>query len=337
MSLTRDETAQITASLGRMGLIDDGETPRLVPLAGGISSLIVRAETARGALCVKRALPQLKVSVEWKVPIDRNSAEVGWMRIAERVAPGSVPAILGEDAAGKAFAMAFLDPADHPVWKTQLLDGQADTATAAAVASVLSRVHNACAGDPEIARDFANDDNFHAIRLDPYFGATAEVHTDLALQLHALIARTAATRLTLVHGDVSPKNILVGPNGPLLLDAECAWYGDPAFDLAFCLTHFCLKCVWRPPTTPAYLDCFDAFAAGNLGHVGWEPAAALEERTAALLAGMLLARIDGKSKVEYITEDADRNRVRRLARRFIAEPTARLADIRNAWYEEWLP
>ena len=336
MSLTPDDTAEITASLERMRLIDAGETPSLTALTGGISSLIVRAETARGPLCVKRALPQLKVAVEWKVPVDRNRAEVGWMRIAEQAAPGSVPAILGEDGEGMAFAMTWLDPADHPVWKTQLLDGIAEVDTARAVAAILSRVHNACAGDSRIARDFANDANFQAIRLDPYFGATARVHSDLAPQLQSLIARTGATRLTLVHGDVSPKNILVGPHGPLFLDAECAWYGDPAFDLAFCMTHLFLKCVWRPAATAAYLSCFDAFAAGNLDAVGWESAAALEERTAALLAGMLLARIDGKSPVEYIVDNDQKDRVRRFAREFLARPAARLAPMRDAWLREWM-
>ena len=160
MNLTSDETADITASLARMGLIDVAETPVLTGLDGGISSLIVHAVTRRGELCIKRALPQLKVAVEWKVPVDRNGAEVGWMRLAEEIAPGSVPAILGEDTEGKAFAMAWLDPAANPVWKARLLDGVADVATAGAVAEIVSRVHNACAGDPAIARQFANDDNF---------------------------------------------------------------------------------------------------------------------------------------------------------------------------------
>ncbi len=337
MTLTPDETFEITASLARMGLIEDGETPVLTPLTGGISSLIVRADTARGPLCVKRALPQLKVAVEWKVPVGRNSAEVGWMRIAEGAAPGSVPAVLGEDGVGMAFAMAWLDPADHPVWKAQLLDGVADAETARAVAGMLSCVHNACAHDAEIAMKFANDAVFHAIRLDAYFGATAQFHPDCADILGALIKRTASTKLTLVHGDVSPKNILVGPDRPLILDAECAWYGDPAFDLAFCLTHLLLKCVWRPQTTPGYLACFDAFATASLGGAGWEPVDDLEARTCALLAGMLLARIDGKSPVEYITDERDKDRVRRFSRGFLTQPAGRLAAMRAAWLGEWMP
>lgn len=336
MTLTAEEIDEIAGSLIRMGLVDHGETPELSALTGGISSLIVRAVTSHGVFCVKRALPQLKVAVEWRVPVDRNSAEVGWMRIVEEIEPGAVPAILGEDSIGKAFAMAWLDPADHPVWKSQLLEGRADVSTARTVGTILSRVHNACANDAEIARQFANDSNFHAIRLDPYFAAAAAAHPDCSPALNALIQRTGMTRRTLVHGDVSPKNILVGLDGPVFLDAECAWYGDPAFDLAFCLAHLLLKCVWRPDVTPGYLECFDAFAAANLNAVTWEPASELEERTCIMLAGMLLARIDGKSPVEYITDGADKNRVRKLARRYLLEPAARLGAMRAAWRAEWL-
>lgn len=337
MSLTQEEISEVHASLARMGLIGNGDAVPLTPLTGGISSLIVRADTATGSVCVKRALPQLKVSVEWKVPVDRNSAEVGWMRIAERVAPGSVPAIRGEDKLGKAFAMAWLDPVDHPVWKSLLLDGVVQIPTARAVGAGLSAVHNACARDETVARDFANDANFHAIRLDPYFGAAALVHTDCAPALHALIERTATTRRTLVHGDVSPKNILVGPDGPVFLDAECAWYGDPAFDLAFCMAHLFLKCVWRPRNTSDYLACFDAFTAANLDAVSWESAEELEARTCIMLAGMVMARIDGKSPVEYITDETEKDRVRKFARRFLLTPAARLSEMRDAWQAEWLP
>jgi aminoglycoside phosphotransferase (APT) family kinase protein len=335
MILSPDEAASITASLTRMGLIGEHEEPELEPLAGGISSLIVRARTSYGEFCVKRALPQLRVAVEWTVPVERNSAEVGWMRIADRFSPGSVPMVFGQDTVGKAFAMAWLDPQHYPVWKSQLLDGIACPGTARAVAEILSRIHNACAHKPEIAGRFANDDIFYAIRLDPYFNAAAVVHPDCAATLHAIVRRTASTRHTLVHGDISPKNILVGPRGPVVLDAECAWYGDPAFDLAFCLTHFCLKCVWRPQSTADYLGCFDTFASMSLDRCEWEPVADLEARTCALLAAMLLARVDGKSTVEYITEDCDKNRVRRFARERLHCTSNRLTELCAAWGKEW--
>lgn len=330
-SLNPADESALLASLQRMQLLEPGEVPVLTPLTGGVSSLIVRADTRRGAFCVKRALAQLKVAALWEAPVERNRAEVAWMKVASGVVAGAVPAILGEDVQACAFAMAWLDPVEHPVWKAQLLQGLADPATATAVARNLVAIHAATADNADLAHQFANDADFHALRLEPYFVATARKHPDCAEALHRLVSQTAQTRRALVHGDISPKNILVGPEGPVFLDAECAWYGDPAFDLAFCLNHLLLKCVWRPASRNAYLACFDALTTTYLQGVTWEPAAAIEARTAALLAGMLLARIDGKSPVEYITAEADRERVRAFARAHILQPATPLKALRQHW------
>ncbi len=325
------DAASVNDALRRMQLLQPGETPTLTALTGGVSSLIVRADTAGGMLCVKQALPQLKVAALWEAPVERNRAEVAWMRLAATIEPKAVPAILGDDAQGNAFAMAFLDPNDHPVWKAQLLKGDADADTAATVGQRLVRIHSATADRPELARQFANDANFHALRLEPYLVTAAQKHTDCVDALLRLVAVTAGTRRALVHGDVSPKNILVGPDGPIFLDAECAWYGDPAFDLAFCLNHLLLKSVWRPAATSAFLHCFDALAASYLAGVDWEPVDGFEARVAALLPGLLLARIDGKSPVEYITSEADREWVRRFAIPLLQSPESRLVTIRQRW------
>ena len=329
-----DDTQDIIAACVRMHLIAPNERPAITPLTGGVSSSIARVDTARGPICVKRALAKLKVAAEWRAPVSRNSAEVAWMRLAATIAPEFVPVILGEDPVGQAFAMAYLDPVHYPVWKAQLRDGIVRQSTAQAVAANLVRVHAATARRDDAARAFANDATFFAIRLEPYFAATAEAHSDVADALERVLETTAKTRLALVHGDVSPKNVLVGAQGPLLLDAECAWYGDPAFDVAFCLTHLVLKCLWRPMYANAYLSCFDAFASTYLAAADWEPRAALEERTGHLLAGMLLARIDGKSPVEYLVAEAERALVRRFAKRFLLAPARHLDVMRSAWAKE---
>ncbi|MBL0144372.1 MAG: phosphotransferase [Betaproteobacteria bacterium] len=320
-----------------MGLLAAGEVPEFTPLAGGVSSLIVRVDSTRGTLCIKRALARLKVAAIWTAPLERNGAEVAWMRVAAGVVPGIVPQILGEDSEAWTFAMAYLEPADYPVWKSQLLAGRAERETAVAVAGALVRVHHATARDERCAAAFANDANFLALRLDPYFGAAADANADCARILRELIESTAGTRLALVHGDVSPKNILVGQRGPVLLDAECAWYGDPAFDVAFCLNHLLLKCAVRPQAAPAYLACFDAFCATYLDGVHWEPAVHLESRACRLLAAMLLARVDGKSPVEYLTEEAARSRVRNFARSLLLGGSTSLAEIRHRWSREHAP
>ena len=143
MNLTPEESRRLLAALHRMGLLAPDETPVLTQLTGGVSSLIVRAETARGPLCVKQALAQLKVAAVWEAPVERNRAEVAWMRTAHRIVPAAVPAILGEDAQDNAFAMAWLPPQQYPVWKVQLRDGMADTATATAVGRNLVAAHRA--------------------------------------------------------------------------------------------------------------------------------------------------------------------------------------------------
>ena len=238
-------------ALRRMGLAGPGETPCFTALTGGVSSDIWRVDLATGPVCVKRALPKLRVAADWQAPVVRNLYEARWMRVAAGIVPQAVPALLGQDDAAGALAMAYLAPEDHPVWKAQLRDGQADPAVAAEVGRRLVLIHAATAADPDLAAEFPTDAIFHDIRLEPYLVATAAAHPDCADALHALVETTRTTRRALVHGDVSPKNILCGPQGPVFLDAECAWYGDPAFDLAFCLNHLLLKGLWRPDLGPA--------------------------------------------------------------------------------------
>jgi hypothetical protein len=92
--------------------------------------------------------------------------------------------------------------------------------------------------------------------------------------------------------------------------------------------------VWVPAVRGALLDSFRAMVAAYLPLVAWEPAAALESRAAHLLPALFLARVDGKSPVEYITRDVDRDRVRGVARRLLVDPPDRLADVAGAWKEE---
>ena len=321
-------------ALARMGLIEPGETPVVTPLTGGVSSDIVRVDLVRGPVCIKRALPTLKVEADWHAPVERNHWEREWMKTAATIVPQAVPKILAEDTRSGMFAMEYLDPRTHPVWKQQLRDGMIETGTAREVGHCIGAIHSATAGKKEVEQAFRTDHIFVPIRLDPYLRATAARHPECAGELEDLARRTAETRKALVHGDVSPKNVLVGPSGPIFLDAECAWYGDPAFDLAFCLNHLLLKCIWRPQWTGNYLACYDALAEAYLPLVSWEQADQLEARAARLLPGLFLGRVDGKSPVEYVTEDKSREQIRRTAVALLRQPVERLSEVRNAWSNE---
>ncbi len=323
--------AALLPALRRMGLLKDGQAFEISALTGGVSSLIVKVSTEEHSFCVKRALPQLKVAALWEAPVNRNRGEVAWLRYANRIIPGSVPQVLGEDEQDCIFAMAYLPSAQFPVWKQQLLDGVADSQTATRVAELLVKVHAASARDQQLLSAFDHDEDFVAIRLSPYFLHTAQKHPDCAAALHALVQQTLAHKHVLIHGDVSPKNILNGNSGPVLIDAECACLGDPAFDLAFVLTHMLLKCVYRPADTAAYLACFDALSQRYLQQVDWEPAAELEARACALLAGMLLARVDGKSPVEYLTQPEQHDFIRVKTIAWLQQPVTRLSLMRQQW------
>ena len=309
-----------------MGLAHD-ESTRIVPLTGGVASDIVRVVTGERSVIVKRALGRLRVAADWRVSTARNAYEVAWLREAAAIVPGAAPAVLGDDRGGGSFAMEWLPPDDYPVWKEELRQGRADPAFAARLGAVLAHLHARTAHRPELAARFDSGPIFHAIRLEPYFEATARRHPNVADRLLALSADTLATRVALVHGDVSPKNILCGRRGPVLLDAECAWYGEPAFDLAFCLNHLLLKCLLRPGSAAAFLACFTSLREAYFGVALGTP----EASAARLLPALLLARVDGKSPVEYVTDESDRALVRAVALPLIAQPPATLESVRAAW------
>jgi aminoglycoside phosphotransferase (APT) family kinase protein len=316
-----------------MTLVSTHTKPIFRPLAGGVSSDIYRVDLPIGTICVKRALTKLKVAADWRVPVERNRFEVLWLRVAGGIVPAAVPAILGEDRAGGAFAMAYLPPDRYPVWKDQLRDGKIDVAAATAVGDVLGRLHAATADDADLASQFATDAIFEAIRLEPYLTATAARHPQLEVQLMALAATTRTNKRVLVHGDFSPKNILQGASGPVILDAECAWFGDPAFDVAFVLNHLLLKGAWQPQWRARYVDLFRALGRAYFMHVHWEPAATLAARVAALLPGLMLARIDGKSPVEYLARAETKDEVRRFATALIVAPVADPEAIAQRWQD----
>jgi len=323
--------------LRELGLATE-TSPAASALTGGVSSEIWSVELSSGKHVVKRALPRLKVSQSWEVPIERSRHEAAWMHFAAQADPASVPQCVASDDRRGMLLMRYLPPSRFRLWKSMLRDGEAIPAQAHAVGTRLARIHAASANPAvavELRARFDHTPLFHAIRLEPYLEATAQRHPALSDALHALSRTTAHTRHALVHGDISPKNILIGPDGPVFLDAECAWWGDPAFDLAFCLKHLLLKRLWVPAHQALHRASFgalvDGYREGIAANGSWEPWEALEARAAALLPALTLARVDGKSPVEYLTRAECRQRVRDLTREAILAPHRKLEDVHRHW------
>ena len=304
------------------------------PLTGGVSSDIWCIETEKGLVCAKRALSKLRVAADWHAPVERNLFEARWLQVAHQASAGCAPELLGQHPELGVLVMQYLDPTHYRLWKQELHTGKADAHTANAMGQVLSRIHSYAARNSELASQFPTDKIFFEIRLAPYLLATAERHPKLAHALEELVLQTQNNAKTLVHGDVSPKNILLGSQGPVLLDAECATWSDPAFDLAFCLNHLLLKCLWTPSSSSDFLHCFVVLTNSYMQSVDWELPSGLEARAARLLPGLLLARVDGKSPVEYVTEVHQRDHIRRVASALLIKPASYLREIAHAWAKD---
>jgi 5-methylthioribose kinase len=319
--------------LQQHGLALAGEEGAWTPLTGGVSSDIWRVDTQVGSFCVKRALAKLKVTADWRADTSRNAYEWAYMQVAAMIVPGAVPEPLAHDPDHGLFAMAWLDPTQYRLWKGELLAGRVDVAFASAVGDLMGRLHSATSRDGTLPARFATDDNFRDLRLDPYLRQAARVHAELAEKLHAIAALTAATKLVLVHGDISPKNILIGPAGPVLLDAEVAWFGDPAFDLAFCLNHLVIKARVVQGARETLLEAFHQLAAAYLRRVDWEPREDLEARVANLLPALALARVSGKSPVEYL-DAQQRSALTSAASAALASPYHSLLEARDTLVDD---
>jgi len=333
LSTHSDAFREVSMALAEMGLVTQDEPITLTSLSGGVSCDVFRVAIAgRAPLVVKRALPKLRVSVDWRAPTARSEAEVAWIKLVSRINPHWVPKILGADRERHLFAMEFLPPEHYPLWKSELAAGRIDINFAAKFGAALSQIHAATAGRADVAQAFANDAQFHALRLEPYLLFTAERHPNLAPVIREVADGIARSRIALMQGDISPKNILCGPQGPVFLDAETACYGDPAFDLAFCLNHFLLKSVWHPEWRDRYAETYSALYRAYSSGVTWEAATALDRRTARLLPMLFLARVDGKSPVEYLTKESNKAFVRKTARAMIEHPPESLDELARRYF-----
>jgi 5-methylthioribose kinase len=317
------------------GAVSPGAAATAELLEWGVSNVVLRVTRRDGEdLVIKQSREKLRTRAEWRSRLERIYREAEVQRaLADLLPAGRVPRVLFEDRPNYLFAMQAVE-ADHVVWKADLLAGRCDEAVATAAAHALARVHGRTAGDPGLRSRWNDATVFDELRLDPYYRFTAQAHPEIADRLHALIAETLANRVCLVLGDFSPKNILLTRRGIALVDFETGHFGDPAFDLGFFLSHLLLKTILHGavgrvsnPSVPSLaINNTDGLETRpteycdrvlNLAKTFWreylaslEPppgaialsAAEISRRTVPHLAGCLLARIDGKSPVDYLDE-----------------------------------
>lgn len=299
------------------------------PLTGGVSSDIALVELNDHRLCVKFALPKLKVAADWQAPVHRNTAEYAWLEFAASVAPEATVKLFGRSERLHGFAMEFITGDNVYLWKTALLNEHEILDEASQVGDLMGRIHAQSTKLSFNSAPFQNQDDFYAIRIEPYLTYTAGKHPKLAKNLTALANNLYQANQVLVHGDISPKNILFQDGTPIMLDAECATMGDPSFDLAFCLNHLILKAIHLPQSRLQLIASVSQLWRAYETHITWEQASALQSRVCHLLPALMLARVDGKSPVEYLSKE-NQALISRIAITLLETPCNTLLDFTHA-------
>ena len=239
------------------GIFDPTGAIEARELGGGVSNLVLAARQGGLRVVVKQALERLRVPDEWLARRERAITESEALRLAARIAPGSVPEVIDLDREACVLTLSEA-PADWGNWKEKLLSGEADPRVAARLGELLAVWHTETFEDRNVAREFGSSQAFDELRIDPYYRTVGRRRAELSSAVDGLVQRMRATRLCLVHGDYSPKNVLVG-SGLWVIDFEVAHYGDPAFDLAFMLSHLLLKRLHVPQASSELKLCAEAF------------------------------------------------------------------------------
>jgi aminoglycoside phosphotransferase (APT) family kinase protein len=324
-----EQPEALLAYLRAQGYIASEEQPRLQRLSGGVSNRTVLVERPSGEQWViKQALDKLRVAVDWYSSPERIHSEAAGLRWLQELAPtGTVPDLIFEDHQHHLLAMAAV-PQPHQNWKVALLASQLNMDHVRQFGQILATIHRrSYERRAEVAEVFAERRFFESLRLEPYYQYTSQQVPEAAPFIEALIESTRLHREALVHGDYSPKNILVYQNRLILLDHEVIHWGDPAFDLGFSLTHLLSKAHHLPNQRLAFTDAALTYwqvYRQTLGQLPWT--ADLESRAIQHTLACLLARVDGRSPLEYFSA-AEQTRQRQVVLSMMAETPQQMADL----------
>jgi 5-methylthioribose kinase len=337
LEITPENALDYLRSTGRIG-----RGPALVtPLGWGVSNVVLRVETAEGLFVLKQSRPQLRTRDLWISDIERVYREQAVMEAIGPLLPeGIVPRVLWSDRPNYVFAMSHA-PREACVWKETLLAGEVDLALGEWTGIVLGRMHQRTGEQKPLIEPFADRKVFEQLRVDPFYCRIQERCPDVADAVTPIIEQMRTMREALCHGDYSPKNILTPPHPSLppsggregwgggftLVDYETAHLGDPTMDLGFFLSHLLLKSIKRFQERELFHELTRTFWRGYGREVHFRPMEELIHRGIAHCGLCILARIDGTSPVDYLTDENLLARARRLGRCLLLERPATWDDV----------
>jgi aminoglycoside phosphotransferase (APT) family kinase protein len=294
------------AFLVRSGRVSDSEELRFRNLSGGVSNRAVWIDLTarREAWVLKQALPKLRVAVEWECDPARIEREALGIRYLSTLVPENITPLVFENKKLHLLAMQAV-PLPHENWKEVLMRGELDLEHARSFGRMLAQIHSkSWRQRTELEEVFEERRFFQSLRLEAYYEYSAEQVPEAAVFLRQLIADTLAARCALVHGDFSPKNVLIYLGRLMLLDHEVIHWGDPAFDAGFALTHFCSKAHHFPALRQQFLEMavlfWKEYRAGVRTLI-W--AGELDARVVRHTLACLVARVAGRSPLEYLSDE----------------------------------
>ena len=318
------------------GHLDRDASAKAELLAWGVSNVVLRISLETGNdFVLKQSREQLQTKTPWFSRLDRIWRETDFMQtVAPLLPPGVIPHVLFEDRENYLFAMEAVE-ADHVVWKAELLTGRADLQIVRTAGEYLATIHRETAFHEDLKKRWQDNEVFIQLRVDPFYRSIAEVHPEISLQIKLMIEEMFCHPICAVHADFSPKNLLITKRGLSLVDFETGHFGDPAFDLGFFLSHLMLKTVLHADLCGNFLNLAREFwSRYSQGVEGWtrsgtNPLAEneLQRRTILHLAGCMLARIDGTSTIDYLSQQTQQEFVRNFCRGIFLNPPSSLQEV----------
>jgi 5-methylthioribose kinase len=276
-------------------------------LTGGVSCVVLAVSNADVDLVVKQALPELKTKAKWVADQRRAIVEADAMQVYHSITPDSVPELIDCDEKEFTLTMSRL-PRSCTNWKIDMLEGRIYPEMGDKLGKILAAWHNAAAVSDEIKEKFMEGSLFEQLRVAPFYRAVMDKNPDLQPVISVLIDEITSLKITLVHGDFSPKNIMATPDHrPIVLDFEVAHIGNPVFDLAFLLAHLLCKIIraTQPDEKDLLVETAKQFIASYQQTTRLSVAASLSHH----IALIALARVEGVSPVNYLDAPAQQRLV----------------------------
>lgn len=300
-----DSAEEVRKYLVKEELINEAEETEISRLTGGVSCRVWKAVSNKGRWVLKQALDKLEVQADWFSDVERIHREHKVMEQIGLIVPDSnVPKVLHVDYVNHIYMMTCAEEGAQ-TWKDLMMQGIFNPETAKSAAITLSRIHSRSDKiDEGLKAEFSDQKYFDQLRIDPFHRFLIRKYPELSVPINKLINELTMQKTCLVHGDFSPKNMLVQQDGEIvLIDFEVAHWGNPVFDPAYCLGHLMLK-AWHLKKYAEVLQLIKSFLDHYSGKV---------QNLLCHLGLMLLARMDGKSPVSYIQDEELKQQIRTKA------------------------